>query len=103
VPCGSLSLPSFATFRSGWLQAKDKRSFRRAIVDPPRKGLHHLLLQNIPKIGIEELYYVSCSPPTLARDLKELHKMGYKTEWCQPFEMFPQTYHIETVTKLTKK
>jgi|JI10StandDraft_1071094.scaffolds.fasta_scaffold144177_2 23S rRNA (uracil1939-C5)-methyltransferase len=81
---------------------KDERTFRRAIVDPPRKGLHHLLLQNIPKIGIDELYYVSCSPPTLARDLKELHKMGYKTQWCQPFEMFPQTYHIETVTKLVK-
>lgn len=81
---------------------KDGSKFRRGIVDPPRDGLESKVLDLIPQLGIEELYYVSCSPPTLARDLKKFIILGYKIEYCQPLEMFPQTYHIETLTKLTK-
>lgn len=81
---------------------KDRVTYTRAIVDPPRAGLEPNLLQLIPNLGVQELYYVSCSPPTLARDLKEFVKLGYKIEYCLPLEMFPQTYHVETLTKLTK-
>jgi 23S rRNA (uracil1939-C5)-methyltransferase len=81
---------------------KRKEHFTRAIVDPPRDGLEPKVIALIPELGVQELYYVSCSPPTLARDLKEFVRMGYKIEYTQPLEMFPQTYHIETLTKLTK-
>jgi len=79
---------------------KEGSTFTRAIVDPPRDGLESKVLDLIPQLGIKELYYVSCSPPTLARDLKKLTAHGYKIEYCQPLEMFPQTFHIETLTKL---
>jgi 23S rRNA (uracil1939-C5)-methyltransferase len=81
---------------------KRKESFTRAIVDPPRDGLEPKVIELIPQLGVQELYYVSCSPPTLARDLKEFVKLGYAIEYCQPIEMFPQTYHVETLTKLVK-
>lgn len=82
---------------------KDGSKFTRGIVDPPRDGLESKVLDLIPQLGINELYYVSCSPPTLARDLKKFQAHGYRIEYCMPLEMFPQTYHIETLTKLTKK
>ncbi len=81
---------------------KEGMQFTRGIVDPPRDGLESFVLDMIPKLGINELYYVSCSPPTLARDLKKFINHGYTIEYCQPLEMFPQTYHIETITKLAK-
>jgi 23S rRNA (uracil1939-C5)-methyltransferase len=81
---------------------REGASFARAIVDPPRDGLESKVLDAIPELGVKELYYVSCSPPTLARDLKKLVNQGYTIEYCLPLEMFPQTYHIETLTKLVK-
>lgn len=81
---------------------KDGTRFPRGIVDPPRDGLESKVLDFIPQLGINELYYISCSPPTLARDLKKLIAHGYNIEYTQPLEMFPQTYHMETLTKLSR-
>jgi 23S rRNA (uracil1939-C5)-methyltransferase len=70
------------------------------IVDPPRKGLSPSALGSIVSLKPARIVYVSCNPATLARDLKLLEHNGYKTKQIQPVDMFPQTYHIESVTVL---
>jgi 23S rRNA (uracil1939-C5)-methyltransferase len=53
-------------------------------------------------LRVPQPLYVSCSPSTLARDLCQLAELGYQTTGVQPFDMFPQTYHIECVAALTR-
>lgn len=72
------------------------------VVDPPRKGCDIKLLDAIGEARPERVVYVSCDPGTLARDLKHLESLGYKTVEVQPVDMFPNTKHIENVVKLTK-
>lgn len=72
------------------------------ITDPPRSGMHPDVVQELSDLAVDTLVYVSCNPSTMARDLKEL-KNVYNIERVQPVDMFPQTYHIEAVAKLTKK
>ena len=71
------------------------------IVDPPRTGLDRQLLDMILKVKPKKVVYVSCNPSTLAKDIQVLSK-NYKVEYMQPVDMFPQTSHIETVTRLTR-
>jgi 23S rRNA (uracil1939-C5)-methyltransferase len=70
------------------------------ILDPPRKGCSPELLAGLVRLRPRIIVYVSCSPPTLARDLALLHASGYDAVEIQPVDMFPQTSHIETITKL---
>ena len=72
------------------------------VVDPPRKGLSTEFIDSVIEMNPERMVYVSCNPSTLARDLKLLSEGGYTVEKVQPVDMFPQTYHIESVTLLTK-
>jgi 23S rRNA (uracil1939-C5)-methyltransferase len=72
------------------------------LVDPPRKGLHPRGLSSLIELAPERIVYVSCNPSTLARDLRILEDNGYKTKRIQPVDMFPQTYHVESVTVLEK-
>ena len=72
------------------------------VVDPPRSGLTKEGITNILKINPTKIIYVSCDPMTLARDLKILNEK-YKIEEITPIDMFPNTYHVETVTLLDKK
>lgn len=72
------------------------------IFDPPRSGLNDDIINTIIEQNIEEIIYVSCNPTTLARDLKKLNEF-YDIKKIQPVDMFPQTYHIETVIKLRRK
>jgi 23S rRNA (uracil1939-C5)-methyltransferase len=67
------------------------------VVDPPRSGLDGAALDAIVAMQPPILAYVSCDPATLARDAKRLMKGGYTLKSTQPFDMFPQTYHVETV------
>lgn len=73
------------------------------VVDPPRKGLHEKAIAGIIALAPSRIVYVSCNPATLARDLRILEDNGYKTKQIQPVDMFPQTYHIESVTVLEKQ
>lgn len=72
------------------------------VVDPPRKGLTSYGIDDILRIGPERLVYISCDPMTLARDLNIL-KEFYDVMEVTPVDMFPNTYHVETVTLLIKK
>jgi 23S rRNA (uracil1939-C5)-methyltransferase len=71
-----------------------------AIVDPPRKGVGRQALSIIKELGTETIIMISCDPATLARDLGDLEALGYKIIEIQPIDMFPQTWHIETIVKL---
>lgn len=71
------------------------------IVDPPRSGLDLDVVIDIIKINPKDIIYVSCDPITLARDLK-LFSNKYKVIEITPFDMFPNTYHVECVVKLVK-
>lgn len=73
------------------------------VIDPPRAGLHPQVVENILKLAPPEIVYVSCNPATLARDLKFLCEEKYQLELVQPLDMFPHTFHIESVAKLSKK
>lgn len=72
------------------------------VVDPPRKGLSNEVCKVINNLDATiDLVYVSCNPATLARDLSRL--TNYDISSITPYDMFPQTYHIETMVFLTKK
>jgi 23S rRNA (uracil1939-C5)-methyltransferase len=71
--------------------------FDAAVVDPPRAGMKPAALDALIKHAPARIAYVSCDPTTLARDAKALIKSGYELTSAQPVDMFPQTYHIETV------
>lgn len=72
------------------------------ITDPPRSGMHPDVVGQLANLNAGRLVYVSCNPSTMARDLTIL-KEHYEIEQVQPVDMFPQTYHIEAVAKLTRK
>ena len=72
------------------------------VVDPPRSGLTIDGINDILKINPERLVYVSCDPMTLARDLK-LFGENYEVKEVTLFDMFPWTYHVESVCLLIRK
>lgn len=71
---------------------------RVIVVDPPRAGLHRYALDAILGLNPGVLAYVSCDPATLARDARRLLEGGYRLHKVTPFDLFPQTYHIETIS-----
>lgn len=73
------------------------------ILDPPRKGCNPETLYQIAQLQPRTIVYVSCNPATLTRDLVILEGFGYICQDVEPVDMFPQTSHIEVVTKLVRK
>lgn len=71
------------------------------ILDPPRGGCSEKALRVVCKAEPKRIVYVSCSPETMARDLKMLSQGGYQVEAVQPVDMFPQTNHVEAVARLS--
>jgi 23S rRNA (uracil1939-C5)-methyltransferase len=71
------------------------------IADPPRAGMHKNVLHQIRKIAPKRIIYVSCSPPSQARDISFLSDM-YEVKHIQPVDMFPHTTHIENIVLLSK-
>lgn len=69
------------------------------IVDPPRAGMHKDILAQLLAISPEKIVYVSCNPVTMARDLAQMVQV-YELLEIQPFDLFPHTYHIESVAAL---
>lgn len=73
------------------------------VADPPRSGLQEAGVRVVAGTRASRLAYVSCDPGTFARDAKLLSEKGYELEWVQPVDMFPQTAHIELVSRFTRR
>lgn len=76
--------------------------FDLVIVNPPRKGCTNKVLDALANIKSKKIVYVSCNPASLARDIKHLEPKGYKLKKLQPIDLFPHTYHIESVCLLER-
>lgn len=72
------------------------------VADPPRGGLGENVVRSLAKLGAPRITYVSCDPSTLARDLRGLLGLGYRIEGVHSIDLFPQTFHIESVFHLAR-
>jgi 23S rRNA (uracil1939-C5)-methyltransferase len=79
---------------------KETESIEVAVLDPPRSGAREAL-DVLGLLGPKKILYVSCEPPTLARDLVRLEALGYQVKRVQPLDMFPHTYHMEVIAELS--
>jgi 23S rRNA (uracil1939-C5)-methyltransferase/tRNA (uracil-5-)-methyltransferase len=74
------------------------------VVDPPRKGCSNQFLEQLYKFSPQRIVYMSCGPATQARDAKGIIEIGgYTMTSIQPFDLFPQTKHIESLIVFEKK
>jgi 23S rRNA (uracil1939-C5)-methyltransferase len=84
------------------IKSLGKKSFDLILLDPPRTGAKEVL-KEIILLHPKNILYISCEPATLARDLQFLKKQGsYEVKMTQPLDMFPQTFHMESITVLQK-
>jgi 23S rRNA (uracil1939-C5)-methyltransferase len=72
------------------------------VMDPPRSGLGDSVIHSLVNLGAPRMTYVSCDPATLSRDLVGLLKAGYRVEQAHLVDLFPQTYHLESVFHLVR-
>ena len=72
------------------------------VVDPPRSGLGERVIKGLMKLAAPRITYVSCDPATLSRDLARLLQSGYRVEEAHLVDLFPQTYHLESVFHLVR-
>ena len=78
------------------------KEYDLVVTNPSRSGMSEKALHNLTRLSPARIIYVSCNPSTLARDLKILKDSGYLLVEVVPVDMFPHTYHIESVSYLTK-
>jgi 23S rRNA (uracil1939-C5)-methyltransferase len=72
------------------------------VVDPPRSGLGESVVQSLVGLGAHRMTYISCDPATVSRDLAGLVSAGYRIEQVHLVDLFPQTYHLESVFQLDR-
>jgi 23S rRNA (uracil1939-C5)-methyltransferase len=75
--------------------------FNLVFMDPPRSGAREIL-QQVDLLALQGLYYLSCEPMTLFRDLTFLTQKGWNLQWTLPLDFFPQTFHLESLTFLSR-
>ncbi len=83
-------------------ELKAAGAFTRVLVDPPRTGLSDDAARGLVATRAERIVYVSCDPATLARDVKRLTENGYTLSSATPVDLFPQTFHVETIAVLDR-
>jgi 23S rRNA (uracil1939-C5)-methyltransferase len=78
-----------------------RERFTKIVLDPPRPGAPGIQAE-LAALGAQVILYVSCNPATLARDLSALAKTGYALQWVLPVDLFPHTFHVETLALMTQ-
>lgn len=83
--------------------SKTKEKIHTVFMDPPRSGSDEKFLSSLIRLAPKQVIYISCNPITQERDLRYLTKHGYVVKEIQPVDMFPQTWHVESVVLITRK
>jgi len=99
------SQPNVKAVRSTTEQYLTKTQSTRpdyVVVDPPRSGMGKEIVRRLAELGAPQIAYVSCDPATLARDLQALLASGYRIEQAHFVDLFPQTFHLESVFHLSR-
>ncbi len=95
------NLDFFAEDAAGAMARAEVSGFDLVVLDPPRTG-NYSVAKELLDIGPNRILYVSCDPATLVRDLNPLVNNGYEVASAQTFDLFPQTWHIESMTLLLR-
>ncbi len=90
------------TMKSGAILPQLRHEPDAVVVDPPRSGLGDRVARQLTGLNAPRITYVSCDPATLVRDLVPLQAAGYRLEEVHLIDLFPQTYHLETVVQLVR-
>jgi 23S rRNA (uracil1939-C5)-methyltransferase len=85
-----------------FLAGSEPGEYDLVLMDPPRAGLSKEALAGLVHLTPGRILYLSCDPPTLARDLRAMQEAGYRVTRLQGYDMFPQTMHIETLVELMR-
>ena len=85
-----------------YLERKTRSAAGLVVVDPPRAGLGEKVVRLLGRLAAPRLTYVSCDPATLSRDLRGLLELGFRVEQVHLVDLFPQTFHIESVLHLAR-
>jgi 23S rRNA (uracil1939-C5)-methyltransferase len=96
-----------------FLQAEARRAVKRlasggktydvVTINPPRSGIHEDIVSALPDLSPRRIVYISCNPTTLARDLAGIVARGFRLTDVQPVDMFPHSYHVETIARLERE
>lgn len=86
-----------------FMRKYDGERMDTVFIDPPRKGCSEQFLSSLVRFKPNKIVYISCNPETQVRDIKYLLNKGYTFNEVYPVDMFPQTFHVETVVLLEKK
>jgi 23S rRNA (uracil1939-C5)-methyltransferase len=78
-----------------------REEFTKIVLDPPRAGAKEIAA-SLPDLNASRIFYISCNPTTLARDVAELAKRGYRLQMVQPVDFFPQTFHVEALAVIDR-
>ena len=105
---GGKGQPGFTAVQAPVLEFLQAQTTQRerpqlVVLDPPRAGLGVEAAAALARVGAERVVYVSCDPVTLARDLAVLTRSAYRIESVQMVDLFPQTFHLETVVFLIRR
>jgi 23S rRNA (uracil1939-C5)-methyltransferase len=84
-----------------YLTSRKGKAPATLIIDPPRTGLSKDAAHAIVRLAARRVLYVSCDPPTLARDARRLLDSGYRLESLRAFDLFPNTPHVEALAVFT--
>src|SRR6266550_371127 len=79
-----------------------RENFTKIVLDPPRAGAKGIET-DLSALGASRIFYISCNPTTLARDLAALTTHGYKLRMIQPIDLFPQTFHVEILAVIEQR